>query len=105
MDACIAQVVVVVTPRPTVSPSPGELNFVPHIWVKVTEDFKQKKMESGKGWWVVGVGWMSRVNPHTFTHADGGRGGGGSLLRVPVIGLGEASGGYLMWRLLSETWI
>lgn len=51
---------------------------------------------------MVGVGWMLRVNPHTFTHADGG---GGSLLRVPVIGLGEASGGYLMWRLLSETWI
>lgn len=53
---------------------------------------------------MVGVGWMLRVNPHTFTHADGGR-GGGSLLRVPVIGLGEASGGYLMWRLLRETWI
>lgn len=49
VDACTAQVVVVVTPRPTVSPSPGELNFVPHIWVKVTEDFKQKKMESGNG--------------------------------------------------------
>lgn len=91
MDACTAQVVVVVTPRPTVSPSPGELNFVPHIWVKVTEDFKQKKKWRVER--VMGVGWMLRVNPHTFTHADGGRGGGGSLLRVPVIGLGEASGG------------
>lgn len=72
MDACTAQVVVVVTPRPTVSPSPGELNFVPHIWVKVTEDFKQKKKWRVER--VMGVGWMLRVNPHTFTHADGGRG-------------------------------
>ena len=77
------------------------MNFVPYIWVKVTEDFKQKKMESGKsgGCWVD----VGRVNPHTFTHAD--KAGGGGLLRVPVIGLGGASRGYLMWRLLSETWI
>lgn len=104
MDACTAQVVVVVTLRPTVSPSPGELNFVPHIWVKVTEDFKQKKMESGKGggWWVLGG---CRGLIHTRLPTLTGAGGGGSLLRVPVIGLGEASGGYLMWRLLSETWI
>lgn len=53
MDSYTAQVVVVVVLRPTVSPSPGELNFVPHIWVKVTEDSKRKNGE-WKGWWVVG---------------------------------------------------
>ena len=100
MDSYTAQVVVVVVLRPTVSPSPGELNFVPHIWVKVTEDSKRKNGE-WKGWWVVG-GCRGLIHARfpTLTVV-----GGAPLLRVPVIGLGGASGGYLKWGLLSETWI
>lgn len=43
------------------------------------------------------------VNPHILTVPS--RTGTPPLLRMPVIGLGGASGGYLMWRLLSEMWI
>lgn len=93
MNVYAVQVVVVVMVRPTVSPSPGDLNSVPHIWVKVTVDFKQENRE-WQGWGVCGG--LIR----TLTHTNWG-----PLLCVPVIGLGGASGGYLMWRLLSETWI